>query len=204
MEGYWLISYIALWLVVITLGVVILSHSRLIGLLHHRLSPSAAKPLDDGPAVGSRVPEISGHTLQGAKWVHDFPGDSDVLLVFLSPLCELCNELAPHALDFAAAHRDVAFILVSTLGDPGMNRAFVQYRRLEKLRYYIAPALAEQLSISGTPYAIFLNSQGIVQQKGLVNHYEHLRSLLRTPRGEVEPAGRQLGEELNEEVRENG
>jgi methylamine dehydrogenase accessory protein MauD len=178
MEGYWLISYIALWAVILLLALVVLAHSRLLGLLHHRLAPSAAKPLADGPEIGTKIRELNGQALQGLKWSLKFPAEKPVLLMFISPLCELCNSLAPHATDFAAAHRDVTLILLSTLDDLGMNKAFVQYRKLERLAYYVAPDLAAELSISGTPYAAFIGSDGTVLRKGLVNHYEHLRSLV--------------------------
>lgn len=204
MEGYWLISHIVLWIVTIVLGIVVLAHSRLLGLLHHRLAPSAAKPLADGPPIGSRVPDIVGRTLEGSKWSVAFPTDRPVLILFISPLCELCNELAPHALDFASAHRDVMFILLSTLPDAGMNRAFAQYRRLTRLQYYIAPALAEMMSISGTPYAVLISNKGVAIRKGLVNHYEHLRSLIMAT-AEPPGPGEDLHQEIaNAELRENG
>ena len=201
MEGYWLISYVALWLVTIVLGIVVLAHSRLIGLLHHRLAPSAAKTLADGPEIGARVPDLSGRRLDGARWTLSFPSERPVLMLFISPLCELCNELAPHALDFAAAHRDVALVLLSTLEDAGMNRAFVRYRRLGPLVYCIAPALADQLSISGTPYAVLVSPQGVAVRKGLVNHYEHLRSLIAA---EPEEARQERNQEVDHvELSEN-
>ena len=42
MEGVWLISYIALWALTLLLCVVVLAHSRLLGLLHHRFGPAHA------------------------------------------------------------------------------------------------------------------------------------------------------------------
>ena len=43
MEGGWLISYVALWLLVIAAVLTLLVHSLLLGILHQRLGPSASQ-----------------------------------------------------------------------------------------------------------------------------------------------------------------
>jgi len=176
--GPWLVSYVVLWLLVLALAAAVLSHSRLLGVLHHRLAPSAAKPLSDGPPAGARLTGIEAQSLDGGTWQLRFPSAQGALVLFISPLCESCQDLIPHALDFADGGYPVPLYLVSTLGDIGMNRAFVRYRKLDSLIYLIGERLAEDLAIRGTPYALFLDSQGVVRRKGVVNHLEHLRSLV--------------------------
>src|SRR4051794_9991218 len=85
MEGAWLVSYLALWLLTVILGVVVLAHSRLLGLLHYRLGPSGARPLADGPELGSTVTHLEGRTLDGTAWSYSFPSPREVLVVFVSP-----------------------------------------------------------------------------------------------------------------------
>lgn len=186
MEGAWLISYLALWGLTLVLGLVVLAHSRLLGLLHQRLGPGLARPMSDGPELGTRLDRLMGRRLDGTAWTYEFPAATETVLVFVSPQCQTCNELLPHVKDFVRAHREVALVLLSTLDHPAMNQAYVAYRGLERLPYVLAARLASELEIEGTPYAVFLDRQGVVTAKGLVNNYEHLVSL-RRPRGAPGP-----------------
>jgi methylamine dehydrogenase accessory protein MauD len=179
MDGVWLISYLALWGLTLLLALAVLAHSRLLGLLHYRFGPAVARPMADGPAVGTRLDRLTGTTLDGAAWAHPFPAPADTLLVFVSPQCQTCNELLPHVTDFARTRPDVTLVLVSTLDHREMNRAYVAYRRLERVPYVIGAKLADELDIEGTPYALHLDRHGVVTAKGLVNNYEHLVSLFR-------------------------
>ena len=177
MEGIWLASYLALWTLVILLGLVILVHSRLLGLLHHRIGPKGARALADGPALGARVDRLAARGLDGKPWVREFPAADDVVLVFISPQCETCNSLVPHLKDFVAVSRELTVVLVSTLDQMLMNHAYRSYAGLDGLTYLVGASLAADLRIEGTPYALYVDREGVVKAKGIVNNYEHLVSL---------------------------
>lgn len=177
MEGFWLVSYVILWIVVLCLGAVMLAHSRLLGILHHRFGPAHAKPLADGPDIGARLEALEASHLDRTKWHWPFPAEQDLLLLFISPQCQTCDRLMPHATDFARRHRDVRLALLSTLEDRSMNAAFIAYRRLGGLLYLNGTALADEMQVVGTPYAVWIGKDGVVRAKGLANHYEHLLSL---------------------------
>jgi methylamine dehydrogenase accessory protein MauD len=176
MEGPWLISYVVLWVLVLGMSVVILAHSRLLGVLHHRFGPAGAKQLADGPDIGSSLTELEARRFDGSVWKRQSPAERDLLLVFVSPQCQGCDRLAPHVVDFAHNHSEVEVVLLSTLDDSGMNDAFVAYRKLSKQTYLNGIKLAEDLQVDGTPYGVWIDRHGIVRGKGLVNHYEHLLS----------------------------
>ena len=177
MEGPWLVSYLVLWALTILLVLVVLAHSRLLGLLHHRIRPSAARIMEDGPPLGTPFTRMIGRRLDGTSWTREFPDAGGVILVFVSPQCQTCNELLPHVRDFVRARGEEHLVLVSLMEDQLMNQAYVRYQRLEKVPYIIAPRLAIEMSVEGTPYAISLSRDGVVTAKGLVNNYEHLTSL---------------------------
>jgi methylamine dehydrogenase accessory protein MauD len=195
MEGGWLISYLALWCLTILLSLVILAHSRLLGLLHHRFGPAAARSLADGPEVGTKLELLAGQRLDGNAWSWVFPSSGEVVLIFISPQCQTCNELLPHVKDFVHAHKKFKVVLVSTIDHLSMNRAYVDYQNLERLNYVIGAKLADDLNIEGTPYALCLSREGVVQGKGLVNNYEHLAGLSQTAFGSEDRAdtSRELG-----------
>src|SRR5262249_20136259 len=143
----------------------------------HRFGPGVARPLADGPKLGTQLERLIGQQLDGAVWSQTFPASKDMLLVFISPQCPTCNELLPHVKDFPRAHRNIDVVLISTMEHMAMNHAYVAFRQLERLPYVIGAKLADELEIDGTPYALHLDRAGIVTAKGLVNHYEHLLSL---------------------------
>jgi methylamine dehydrogenase accessory protein MauD len=188
MDGPWLIAFLALWALTLLLAAVVLAHSRLLGLLHHRLGPASAKFLDDGPKLGATLSGLEGRTLEGEPWAHRFPSARPALVVFVSPQCQSCNALLPHVKDFVRTQGDLDLLVISTLDDLAMNRAYVAYLGLHQLTYVVGPKLAETLQVQGTPYALALDEGGVVRNKGVVNNYEHLLSL-RRPRLPAVSAG---------------
>jgi len=191
-EGGWLASYIALWVLTVALAVLTLSQFRLIGLLYQRIGPGVARSLADGPEIGSKLDGLHGLTLQGVSWQRRLPAARDVLLVFMSPQCQTCDELMPHVKDFVARHRQqIDVLLVSVLGDLGMNQAYVRFAQLAALDYIIGPQLADALDIAATPYTLKVTRDGVIVAKGITNNYEHLVSFLAPS----------VGAELQEEVR---
>lgn len=177
MDSGWLISYVFLWIIVLLLVVAGLVHSRMIGLLHYRFGPAGAKSLADGPAVGSRLTTLSGVYPTASKWDLTFPAASDLILIFVSPQCSTCSEVLPHIADFSKAQTSIKTFLVSIIDDIRMNQAYIAYRDLEKMNYIISEKMADDLNIEGVPYALYVNHQGIVTAKGLVNNYENLVGL---------------------------
>jgi methylamine dehydrogenase accessory protein MauD len=178
LDGLWLGSYIALWIVVVCLGLLALSHSRLLGLMYQRIGPGVARPLPEGPAVGTRIDEIEAITVHGAPWSRRFPIENESIVIFVSPQCQACSELIPHVKDFLGrlgSRTDL--YLLSVLGDAAMNRAYVEYAKLHNTPYLIADSFARRVQVSGTPYGFKLDKNGTILAKGVVNHFEHLASL---------------------------
>ena len=178
MEGLWLASYVALWIVAAALGLVALSHSRLLGLMYRRIGPGIARPLTEGPELETRIEEIQARTVDEQEWSRKFPIDHESLVIFISPQCQACNELIPHVKDFLDRVGWSADLkLISVLADAGMNRAYVEYKQLRNVGYLIGEGFARQVQITATPYALKLGSNGAVLAKGVVNDYEQLASL---------------------------
>ncbi len=197
MEGGWLASYVVLWILTVALALLALSHSRLLGVLYQRVGPGVARPLSDGPEIGSKLDEIGAITLAGDSWVLKFPARRDLLAIFVSPQCQTCNELMPHVRDFVARNgerTDVA--LISVLRDLDMNQAYVRFAKLANVNYVIGNRLADQLEIAVTPYAVRITAEGVVAAKGVANNYEHLASFLAPAL--ASPAEAELSERITE------
>jgi methylamine dehydrogenase accessory protein MauD len=178
--GLLLVSYVILWIVVIALIVVVLTMARLIGLLYRRFPPYGARGAADGAPIGSKVPAYRGTTIDGRLVeVPDPQVSRPGILIFVSPSCGACAELAPAIRSIWRSDRkDVSILLVATAGDAEGAREFAREHDLTGIPYVVAPDWAQANNIMGTPYAVAIDADTVVRAKGVANHLEHLDSLL--------------------------
>jgi hypothetical protein len=131
-------------LAVVALALLVLALYRQVGVLTLRLGPRVALELaEEGPGVGEPAPELERLRHQGAE-----------LVVFFSPNCRLCRQLAPGV---AALAREG--LAVRTVEEQEEEEAF------------------ERWNVPGTPFAVYL-VDGQVAAKGTVNTLEELEGLL--------------------------
>jgi hypothetical protein len=131
-------------LAVAALALLVLALYRQVGVLTLRLAPRVALELaEEGPAVGESAPALGRLARQGAE-----------LVVFFSPNCRLCRQLAPGV---AALAREG--LAVSIVEEQEEDDAF------------------ERWNVPGTPFAVHL-VDGLVAAKGTVNTLEELDGLL--------------------------
>lgn len=177
------IAFLALWLYSITLGVVVVILIRQVGLLNLRLGPMGARPTDDGPEIGERISGLALQDQHGKQLILGGAECPPMLLVFVSGSCTLCHELLPAIRTVARSYPEVSSILVGI----GEDRAFTQLVRGLRnvpLHYSFAPVVARAMRVHSTPYAIVLDKQGFVTDKGIVNQVEHLEALIYSAKGE--------------------
>ena len=177
MEGWWAASYIALWLLVVGLCVVVVALARQIGTLHLRLGPRGALEIDDeGPTLDEGVVPIEAADLDGRKITIGGHGSAQ-LLVFVSPGCRMCNVILG-SLRAASEAANTAPLVITDL-DAEETRLQFARRRLP------APVAAsveafEAYSVPGTPYLVVTDDMGIVRAKGTVNNLEQMEGLIET------------------------
>lgn len=172
-------SHIAVWLVVALEGFAILVLIRHVGLIYRRMPPVGARLDATGPRVGEaitpmRVTDLSEHSFQIGG-----PSTKRRLLVFLSPNCEDCRNLAPSLRSiFKSDNGSTELTLISIGGEPDENREFVETTSLEDIPFALSPRAGALYAVSSTPYALLIDPDGRLAHKGVVNHLEHLESLL--------------------------
>ncbi len=155
MTGWWAAAFVAQWVLVLVLAVVVVALARQIGTLHLRLGPRGALEVDsEGPAVGEAPPPLPGIDGGGARVLVGGPGPARLIL-FSSPTCPICAEVAPGVAAAAAAARMVPMVL----HDLDLERAY---------------------DVPGTPFALVMDELGIVRAKGTVNNLEQLEGLVDT------------------------
>lgn len=157
MSGWWTIAFLAQWVLLIVLCVVVVALARQVGTLHLRLGPRGALEIDDeGPALGEALPPLPARATDGGTVQVGGPGEGRLVL-FSSPTCIVCREVAP-AVPAAARAGDLVPLVVQ---DPDVERAF---------------------EIPGTPFLLVLDELGIVRAKGTVNNLEQVEGLVDTAR----------------------
>ncbi len=178
MEGLWFVSYIGLWIVTLIQACILVALLRQVGLLHLRLQPAGARTTNIGPEIGTRLPEIQVNDIFG-DLVPVVSHSRARLLLFIAPPCSACAELLPGAKTLARSERtrmDVVFL--TAFEDQEVNQAYVEQHALTDLPYVASAHLAQEYGVLGTPYALAIDADGIVRAKGIVNHIEHLESLV--------------------------
>jgi methylamine dehydrogenase accessory protein MauD len=181
MSGWWLASYIGLWILVVVLCLVVLALIRQVGALHLRLGPRGALEIDEeGPPLGEAPPPLEAHDLDGRPMVIGGPGRRQFLL-FVSPGCPVCREVVPSLP--VVARRMTAFLVSD--GDPG-STADAYGGAGGASAVVTAPDATREYALPGTPYAVILDESGVTLAKGTVNNMEQVEGLLDTAAGRAE------------------
>jgi hypothetical protein len=155
MSGWWMAAFVAQWILVVVLCVVVVALARQVGTLHLRLGPRGALEIDDeGPALGDALPVLTARAADGDLVSIGGPG-SGRLVLFSSPTCIVCREVAPGVPAAARA----GGLTPQVLHDPEAERA---------------------LDVPGTPFLLVLDELGVVRAKGTVNNLEQMEGLVDT------------------------
>lgn len=172
------LPYIVIIQLIITLALAVLVFglARQVGILHERVAPMGALMSDRGPAVGDLAPVLGAPSLAGSPVRIGGPSTRSRLLLFVAPGCPVCKKLLPIARSFASAER-LEIVLVGD-GEASELRTLVERYRLEQLPFVNSPEIGLAYQVGKLPYAVLLDADGVIRAKGLVNHREHLESLI--------------------------
>ena len=174
MSGWWLASYVVLWVITATMFVVLLVVLRQLGLMYVR--GGGAPRLEEGPPIGAIIPPFE-EMEDGTQAEIRFP-DAVVdlnLLLFTSPHCRICEEVLR---ELGGVTRDFdARVLVVSEGDVEENG------RLRQLvdggaRFVSNAERQRSLDVRTHPYGLVTDRSGTVLEKGVVNGSRDVQVLL--------------------------
>lgn len=171
------ISQILLWVVVVALVFVVMALVRQIGVLHARIAPAGALMVDQGTVVGSAAPQVTAVDRHDRPVNVGYKADKDQLLFFLSPTCPVCKSLLPAVNALARSYRNDIDVIYVSDGDAGSQQALIAEHGLENATYVVGPEIGMTYQIGKLPYAVLIDTGGVLRAKGLVNNREHLESL---------------------------
>lgn len=106
--------------------------------------------------------------------------------MFVSTKCDACIELLPSLRSLGRRFRNLNLIVVAN-DDPEPTRRFAKAQRLTGLQVVASRRLGGIYGVTYPPYAFAIDEWGVVRAKGLVNHAEHVRSLLNAMHENLSP-----------------
>lgn len=181
MNGPMLVSYIFLWLVTLCLAFCVVVLTQQLGVLHLRFGPRGALRQDDGPEIGSAAPAFSGVDTNGSP-CELATARVATTIVFVSPGCSTCVELLPALRTFAKSLPKGHRVLVVSNGSLDHQDQDQLYANLPStITVLPSPVAFEVYNIDSTPYAVYIDDEGIVRMKGVVNTLEQLEELVAEP-----------------------
>jgi thiol-disulfide isomerase/thioredoxin len=170
------VSYVALWLLVLTMGVLLLLLYRHFGMMSLGTLEGVQR---DGLPIGSVAPPISGVTAAGQDIAWEPQRGQPQLLLFATPECEPCATVLPHVERLARAVNGGLGIATVVPGPRGEVAQFVERYRPP------FPCLAEDGSgafsryrVRVTPFGFVVGGDGRILAKGLCGDRVRLRGLL--------------------------
>jgi len=193
--GVWLVSYLALWALVIALGLLLLGLLRQVGLLQLQLngqSPApdvvVPAPENNGPPIGSHLPELGADTLNGfgPVAIPSQDGRRGTLLAFMSPLCESCQNIVEPLNALAEDGTRGVRPIVIMRAEEQACRAFNSVFPLRVPLVCDADrTITMGFGVHGTPSVLLYDAQGTLLTKGIVTGQEQLAALVgELPRAE--------------------
>ena len=176
-----LLSDVALWVVVALQAVVLIELLRAVGLLRLRIGDEAGALItSDALQRGTVAPAFVLPDLVSGRPVSLNDGSAlPALLVFLSPGCASCRRLASELEGFAKEFRKDARTIIVTAADIEQTRRFVQEfdLRIPVLRDKDA-AVSRAYRAERTPYGVLIGNDGRIRLQGVINDRSQLEGLL--------------------------
>lgn len=171
MNTFFLVSYIILWVLVITLTLLNLILFRQLGIM---VMGTARGINRSGLQIGKMVPKVDGVSVDGNNWSTSAILGKPHLLFFGSTTCSECKDIMPY-LDQMQKKYNVTPILL-LFSELDMAKKYIQEN---KIKYEVILAnnnIAEKMDVTATPFAYAVDSSGIIQSKGLINTLHQLES----------------------------
>ena len=181
MTGFWLASFVVLWILVLSLAFLFAGTLRQVGLITLRLGDDpGALITDSGLSRGALTADITGIDADsGHLRTIDSVVDRARVLTFVSPACLACRQLIPHLNEVMQTRNDGFDFVTVCRGDVASCKALRTRDRLQgTLIIDTEGTIEEEFDVRLTPFVYVLNGQGQVLVRGVANEWRHLESLL--------------------------
>ena len=178
-----LASQIALWIVVAVQAVILLVVVRQVGILNVRVMRGGI--FDPGPEPGDAAPSFDLVDMSDASVRIEMPPPNGrpVLLVFVTPICPVCQSMSPEIVRLYAETRDRLAWVVLAFGEELACREFRESHNLASIPFCHAPeSVWQRFGLRGVPYGILVDHSGVIRARSPIGSEELLDGVLRLAR----------------------
>ena len=159
---------------ILLLGFILFLVLRQVGFISNQFPQMGARNDGSGPRIGE---DISNQISDYDAFVL-LPQSGGVIIIFVSMSCSVCKFVVDAARNLHKEWKsEYRFVLV-------FNENVDQLEIIKKFgdiswaAFVISPELRDQLGVVLVPYAVSIDSYGLVKGSGLVNNISNLESLL--------------------------
>ena len=132
----------------------------------------------DGPEIGDTIPLTHVEDSEGRPLALRGNDARDTLLVFVSPGCSSCKDVFPAVKTLARSEAKIMRFIVASVTEHHKNHELADELKKVGIPYVSSPDFAHSLNVMSPPYAVLIDSEGVVRTKGMTNHIVHLESLI--------------------------
>jgi methylamine dehydrogenase accessory protein MauD len=167
MEGIWLVSYIALWALVLVLCLLVLLLYRQLGIMYLGSAEGVSR---DGLERGKKAPDFSLTDQYGnPQRLSDYQG-RPTALIFGSPHCSPCRVLMPQLHDWTRAHPEVGLVWLNAASEEETLKFVSDIgATIPVAAYTPQDNLMDRYRVRVTPFMFLVDENGVIRAKGLVN-----------------------------------
>jgi thiol-disulfide isomerase/thioredoxin len=164
-------TYIALWVLVGVLSVAVFALYHHFGEMYLNSREGRER---QGPDRFAPVYRLSVRDVLGKDVEIPTEGKASYL-VFASTDCDFCAKLRPELIQLAREHEDLALCVICAGHPEAVQRWADGLHRIAHVIPDPDQRIAARYQVTIAPFVVGVNSDGIVQTKGLVNDREGLR-----------------------------
>jgi methylamine dehydrogenase accessory protein MauD len=177
---FWIISIVALWVLVLLETLLLLQLLRVLGQMKQQgafMQTPLRSSEEWGLAVGEPAPSFGATDYEGRPvQLADFQGQRRIL-AFILPGCAACDGTMKALVTFARQEQ-TAVILVIGGSDRERNRAYALEHETPFTILTPTPAFSGELyRLGGVPFVFVIDEAGIIRAKGVANTSERLQHL---------------------------
>ena len=169
-------SQIVLWCAILLLAGAVFALSRQVARLFNRIPPAGALSVNSLLVSGEPAPVLELNDIWGRAMVVGGPKSGLNLLFFISLDCPICKSLIP-VVQSVALSEGADLVFVGDGGELAAHRQFAQKASLANHTYLYSETVGRSFAVGKLPYAVLLDTAGVVLSFGIVNNREHLESL---------------------------
>lgn len=166
-----------LFVAVICLSIAFFALARQVGVLFERIAPMGALVTDSGPKVGEPTPQFRLESLTGDEVQIGARSERSTLVFFLSPTCPVCKKLLPILRSIRSVESEWLDVILASDGEKAKHARFIENADLHDFPYVVSTDLGLTYRVARLPFAVLIDSKGVIRAKGLVNNREQLESL---------------------------